>query len=1186
MPRSRRWQVAESAPPVRDEIAQSLGLDPIVAQVLVSRGYASPEHARLFLDAPLDRLTDPDAIVDVSPAAAAIARALRANQPITVYGDYDADGITATTLLVRGLSALGGTLAFYIPSRAREGYGLNDAALTAIASRGGGLVVAVDCGVTAVEEAAAAARRGQDLIIVDHHEPPAVLPRALAVVDPKRADRPSSFREYCAAGLAFQLLRAVRRRLDVPDTPTELLDLAALGTIADVVPLVGDNRILARAGLAQMPSTTNIGLAALMRVIGLEGEVTARHVGFSLAPRLNAAGRLGDAVAAVRLLTTDDPAEAEVLARALDEENERRQAVCDQVEAQAIEQVEAGNLAEAPAIVLADARWHAGVIGIVASRLVERYYRPTVLIALENGVGKGSARSIGEFHLVDALSRCASLLVRAGGHAMAAGLTVVADRVPEFSHRFIEVAGERLSPEQLIPTVPIDAEISLSAVTDTLARQLAQLAPFGAGNREPLFAARGLRAVSTRVLGDGVHLRLGVTDGHSYAEAIGFHLGDVSDLLAFTQADLDLAFSVGLDRWRDQDRVQLVVRDLQTPTVDLDAVLADSGLLVDRLFARAQDYLLNGALGIEEAGAFYTKVVGVSFEGRQDLVRALAPGEVLRLTREPENPHDPHAIKVTTEGGAQVGYLSARLAARIAPSVDVGARYSATVSQITGGGDRHLGVNIYVRRHEASPDTPDEGHLLRQAWQGLPIEALIDRLRISLHRGRPYRAPQLAALRAILDGGSIHGVFGPSRGRRAVIEAAAAAAVVAGRGRVVIAVPLRAQVDRWQDRLAPRLRAVGVSCLRAHGALLFRQRQRLLEALHRGEVDVLVASIEYLRQQGARVRPALLLVDSEPTIDGKMLAELPSWLGAPQVAVFDAGVHQADSAAMDEGRYDRVTDPYLRTNIKLVDRREPADRPQVLQEYLERGERVLVSVASRAASVEVAIALKGRTDRTVAYYHDGLPLRVREVLEQLFADGKIDVLVAAGFPEEAAPADLRQVVVAGLPGSRAELVEEIGLAGRDGKQATVTLLYQRADLEVIKAEQAERNPSRETLGALYRELRAQIGRGEAAVWPDERLAAALQPVVPSRRTIGIGLDILAEAGVIQREFEGEQWRISFPPEVGKRELATSLRYAEGQRETDAIGVMARWAFGPLAEILRAVVGPAAMAPSGATRSEP
>lgn len=1181
MPRLLRWKIADLFP-VREQLATVLGVDPIVGQVLLARGYETPDQARQFLEAPLDKLTDPDFIVDLSRAADRIVQALRSHEPITIYGDYDADGVTATSLLVRGLSNLGGRVTYYIPSRSREGYGVNEAALEAISRRGGGLVVTVDCGVTAAEEVAQAGRRGQEIIIVDHHEPPRRLPMAVAVVDPKRTDHASPFREYCAAGLAFQLLRGVRRRLQVPEMPEQWLDMAALGTVADVVPLIGDNRILARAGLARMPSTATVGLVALMRVIGLEGDVSVRHVGFSLAPRLNAAGRLGDATVAVRLLTTDDPAEAEAIARQLDEENTRRQAVCDQIEGEAVERIETERLFDAPAIVLADARWHPGVIGIVASRLVERYYRPTVLLAVENGVGKGSARSIAGFHLVDALNSCAELLTRAGGHAMAAGLTIAAERIPEFARRFVAVAGERLSPEQLVPALAIDAVVSLDALTETLARQLARLAPFGAGNREPVLAVRGLRAVSTRVLGDGLHLRLGVTDGQGFAEAIGFRLGDASDLLAFTQAHVDLAFTLVVDRWEERERVQLVLRDLQTPGVDLDTVLADSQLLIDRLFTRAQDYLGERVLGIEEAGAFYTKVVGVSFEGRQGLVRALAAGDPLLLRREPGNPHDPHAIKVMTQSGEQIGYLSARLAARLAPSIDAGARYSAIISQITGGGERNFGVNVYLQRQERAADGFEARTLLRLAWKDLPSDALLDRLRVHLHRGRQFRAPQAEAIQAILGGRSVHGIFGPGRGRRGVIEAAAAGAAIASRTPVVIAVPLRSQVDQWHVRLAPRLEQLGVQCLHAHGALFFRQRQRLLEALRRAQVDVIVASVEYLRHHHIELRPALLLVESEPTIDASTLDVLAERLGHPQVAIFEAGVDRTDpSTLLGWGTQELIVDPHLRMNLRLVDRRESANREAVLQDVVERGDKTLIHVASAVAAVELASQLK-QTGRAVAYYHDGLPLRVREVLEQMFADGKIGVLVAAGCTEEVAASDLRQVVVAGLPTSRAELVDQIGVAGLDGRQSVVTLLYRRVDLDVVKAVQAERNPSREVLAALYRGVRSQAERGQGVLWPDQGLVAALKDTVPAPRTIGIGLDILAEAGVLQREFDGERWRITLAPEVGKRELSTSLRYAEGQREAEAVAALAQWAFGPLPEMLRAVAGPAA----GTTATRP
>lgn len=506
---SNRWLLRPGDHEASRRLAEALGVTPVTAQVLLNRGHLTPAGARRFLEAPLEALSDPESIVDVPRAATRLSRAIETGETITIYGDYDADGVTATTILTRGLASLGGRVEWYVPSRFTEGYGLNSAALERIHSGGSRLVVAVDCGVTATDEIALAAASGQEIIVVDHHEPGPALPPALAVMDPKRTDAESPFREYSAAGLAFQLLRAVRKRLGRAGFPEECLDLAALGTIADVVPLVDDNRILARAGLRQMLIAPTTGIAALIRVGGISGEITSRHVGFSLAPRINAAGRLGDAGQAVRLLLTDDPAEAEGIATTLDGENRSRQQLCDQILTQAIEEVERQRLHEAPAIVLAGDGWHAGVIGIVASQLVERYYRPVVLMAVAEGVGKGSARSISAFHMVDALAGCADLLIRFGGHAMAAGLTIAADRIPDFAARFTEAASGRLRPEDLVPQIAVDAEVKLSNVTDVLAHELGALAPFGAGNPEPLLAARGLQAVSTRVMGDGLHLRMG-----------------------------------------------------------------------------------------------------------------------------------------------------------------------------------------------------------------------------------------------------------------------------------------------------------------------------------------------------------------------------------------------------------------------------------------------------------------------------------------------------------------------------------------------------------------------------------------------------------------------------------------------------------------------------------------------------
>lgn len=1170
-----QWHIAPPAAQA-SELAGALGVLPVTAQVLINRGYRHAADARRFLDAPLETLSDPDAIVDMSAAAGRVADAIAAGELITIYGDYDADGVTATAILTRGLGALGARTAWYVPSRFREGYGLNADALERLRADDHKLIVAVDCGVTAVGEVAQAAAAGQEIIVVDHHEPPAELPAAIAVVDPKREDNRSPFREYSAAGLAFQLLRAVRLRLGEEGMPLDVIDLAALGTIADVVPLADDNRVLVRAGLNRMAAAPLPGIAALARVAGITGKVTARHVGFSLAPRLNAAGRLGDAGVAVRLLLTDDPAEADGIAATLDAENRARQELCQQIFAQAVERVERERLHDAPAIVVAGDGWHAGVIGIVASQLVERYYRPVVLMGVDGGIGKGSARSIEAFHIVDGLTACRDLLTRFGGHAMAAGLTIDAARIPEFSRRFVETAGTRLHPEDLIPYVDVDAEVELSALTEPLARELQHLAPFGAGNPEPVLGARGLQAVSTRVMGDGVHLRLGVTDGRSFAEAVGFRLGDASELLAFTRARIDLAFTLSIDRWNEQERIQLIVRDMVTPDVDLDAVLTDSRLLVDRLFARASDYLGDGALGLEDAFAFNTKVVGVTFEGRQQVVQRLAAGDVLALERQPDNPVDPHAVRVVNAGGEQVGYLSARVAARLAPSMDSGTRYSATVSQVTGGSgvthgeDRSYGVNIFVQRLESAPEGLDPAASLRTAWRDLSTEELVERLRIHLRRGRPLRAVQSEAVRAVLDGRPVLGVFGPGKGRLAVEELSAAAAAIHGSRPVVVAFPLRREAERWYQRVGPRLARVGLRVARAHGALFFRQRQRLLQMLSVGSADVVVATAAYLSHSPAALRPAVLLFDGEPAGNREMTEILRTAVGEGRCGAFVSSLQSPQAAVFrDAGLREVIADTFPRTNVRLVDRRNSGDVVPLIADLAARRERTQVFVGSRQRAVEMAARLRDDGIQA-AYYHSGVPLRVREVLEQAFADGKIAVLVAGdGLCEDAAPADVRHVIIAGLPSNRAELAEWMGMAGLDGRQATVTLAYGREHLREVERTLAEEHPSREVLAHVFRAVRA---RGARATWPDDTLAAALDDQIHSRRTIGVALDILAEAGVVLREFDGERWQLSLPADGVRRDLTTSLRYTEGNNETLEAVALDRFAFGPLPELLRVVAG--------------
>ncbi|MDR7400790.1 MAG: single-stranded-DNA-specific exonuclease RecJ [Armatimonadota bacterium] len=1162
-----RWVVLPPAPQA-DDLARALGLHPVAARILCARGQAAPAQARQFLDCPLDNLEDPERIVDIPRAADRLAAAVRRGEPIAVYGDYDADGVCGTAILLRGLAQVGAAVRFLIPHRLRDGYGVRDALLLALADDGHRLVVTVDCGVTAVDEVARAVSRGQEVIVVDHHQPEHRLPAAAAVVDPWRADAPGSFREYAAAGLAFQLLRAVRRRLGVPDLPADVLDLAAVGTIADVVPLRGPNRILARWGLHRLSTGPCAGLAALAAAAGLTGEITARHVGFILAPRLNAAGRLADAAAAVRLLTTEDPAEAGALAGQLDALDQQRRALCDQILAQALQQVAAGGLERAPAVVVAGEGWHPGVLGIVAGQLCERYYRPAVVLTIQEGRARGSARSIPALHLVQALADCADVLERYGGHAQAAGVEVRADRIEEFARRFTGAVAARLRPDDLVPTLTIDAEIRLSDLTLELAEQLRRMEPFGAGNPEPILACRGLVALATRAVGDGQHLRLGVTDGLSYAEAVGFHMGDASEVLAFTRATVDLAGALAVDPWTDPPRPHLVVRDLVAPGLDLDEVLSDGRLLLERLFARAADYLADDARAVEQAEAFFTKVVGVTFEGRQQVVAGLRPGDALRLRREPRNPHDPHAVQVLTASGVPVGYLSARLAGRIAPSLDAGVRYAVTVAQVTGGGDRPHGLNISVHRQDDAGDLGPR----RVACAGDPPHALVDRLRPHLLGDRPLRDVQRRVVDLLLSGRPVAGVVGPAAERRAVMGVAGACWAAAGCGLAVLAVPLASQVDRWYERLAPRLRRLGISCARAHGALGWRARQRLAGVAREGPAVVL-CSLEYLRatlagEAEVELRPSLLVVDCEPTIDGTTL-DLEA-AGVP-AAVLGG---RADAVRRWMRAAEVVRDEAVRPQLGLVDRRgiAAAEREEMIARIAGRGEKTVVYVGTRPQAVELARRLREAAGGQVAYYHDGLPLRVREVIEQLLADGKIRTLVAADLPG-AVPVDLRQMVVAGIPAHRADLVDLIAAAGRDGRQAAVTLACRREDVGDLRAAVSARHPARDVLAALYRAVRARAERAGEMSWPDEGLAADLRQAGIGSRTASVGLEILAEAGVLTREYDGERWRISLVP-GGRRELATSLRYAEGRREEAAAADVARWAFGPLVDILTEAAGPA------------
>ena len=554
-----RWAVAARADPdVTAALAADLHIPEPLAAILVQRGFTAPERAKAFLRPELERLSDPLAWADMSRAVALVAGAVRAGVPVLVHGDYDVDGQCAAAMLTRVLQSVGGKVHAFVPHRIRDGYDFGEAGLREAQRLRAGLIITCDCGITAVDAVRAARAAGIEVIVTDHHVPGDVLPPASAVLDPLRPDCPSEDKDLCGTGVAFKLAQALVPALGIsPNLPFHFLDFVALATVADVVPLTGENRILVRHGLKLLADSHWTGVRALLDAAGLAGKpLKSGHVGFILAPRLNAAGRIGDANDGLRLLLTDDPDDAARIARELETLNARRQALDQRVLEDAVQladrALDAGT--EDRALVLAAEGWHPGVIGIVASRLVERYGRPTFLVGWDGDTGRGSGRSIAGFDLHAALHRVGHHLEKYGGHTMAAGLTIRRDRYEAFRIAFLAVASELLGPTDLVPAQRVDLELPLRLVSEDLEKLIRYLEPCGPGNPAPVFGVRGARAVGAKRVGSN-HLRFLLDDESGVLPAIAFQWADaIPD--QWLAERLDVAFRLERDEWQGRTTLQ------------------------------------------------------------------------------------------------------------------------------------------------------------------------------------------------------------------------------------------------------------------------------------------------------------------------------------------------------------------------------------------------------------------------------------------------------------------------------------------------------------------------------------------------------------------------------------------------------------------------------------------------------
>lgn len=571
--REHRWKIAE-APDAETvaRLAKEINVPSPIAGILVRRGIDTYDKAKTYFRPNMELLHDPFLLGGMEIGTSRIIDAINRKETILVFGDYDVDGTNGAAMLYLFIKEVGGDVEFYIPDRITEGYGISRTGIDKAHADGVSVFLAVDCGITAVEQVKYARGLGLDVIICDHHEPGEVLPNAFAVLDPIKKEDPYPFKHLCGCGVGFKLIHGLAKKLGKESLLPSYLDFVTLATTADIVSLVGENRVLTKLGLELINTNPRPGIKALIESAGLKaGQITTGHIVFALAPRINAVGRLGDAMRAVRLLTSTDPHEASALAQVLEEENRNRRMIDEEVFGQAQELAESTiDLGVSGAIVLHQEHWHPGVIGIVASRMVEKYYKPSIMMATVDGVAKGSARSVSGFDIYKALKTCEDKLIQFGGHKYAAGLTMDVNRLDEFREAFNAVVKASLTEEMKTPELRIDAEVELKDLTPRFIRLLKEFAPFGPSNMRPLFLTRNMEVHGQPRIAGKNHLRFKVKQNGTVFDAIGFGLGDLLPRVNPGRKDLEVVFSIDESDWnaagngsRGETVPQLKVRDLR-----------------------------------------------------------------------------------------------------------------------------------------------------------------------------------------------------------------------------------------------------------------------------------------------------------------------------------------------------------------------------------------------------------------------------------------------------------------------------------------------------------------------------------------------------------------------------------------------------------------------------------------------
>ena len=558
---NKKWQIYETNENKVKEISEKYNLNKLLSTILVNRNITQEEEVRLFLKPTRGDFHNPFLMQDMEKAVERILIAIEKKEKVTIYGDYDVDGITSITVLKSFLQERGLEVGTYIPNRLEEGYGLNKKSIETIAEQGCQLMITVDCGISAIEEINHANALGIETIVTDHHEAGIELPKALAVIDNKRKDSKYPFRELAGVGVVFKLIQAIGMKLNLPEESyLKYLDIVCIGTISDIVPLVNENRVIAKLGLMLIKQTKNIGLKSILQSSGYH-KIDSNTISFGVAPRINACGRMGKADQALKLFLSKNINEVTELTKGLNEYNRVRQETEKQIFESAIKQIEEEHLYQNNSIIVGGENWHHGVIGIVSSKITEMYFKPSILLSFEeDGIGKGSGRSIPGFDLHDALMKCNDTIEKFGGHSMAVGITIRKEKFKDFTKEFEEIA-KQAKVSEIVPIIKIDAKIDLNEINKEMVESLKELEPFGEGNKMPIFAFKNLKIDSIRALSEGKHLKLTLKDNNTIINAIGFNLGNLAEEYRIGDK-IDVAGVLEINSFNGVDAIQINIKDI------------------------------------------------------------------------------------------------------------------------------------------------------------------------------------------------------------------------------------------------------------------------------------------------------------------------------------------------------------------------------------------------------------------------------------------------------------------------------------------------------------------------------------------------------------------------------------------------------------------------------------------------